>query len=118
MFTGRVTQSLAKHYCSLASVQMSPRSSGTNTPLKIYEQLASGTPVVATNIYSHTQVLNSDVAFLVEPEPVDMAKGISTALREEERAEKVATNAKKLYLNKYSRPVYENKMQRLLKLIE
>tara|TARA_Y100001934_G_scaffold35335_1_gene40221 strand:- start:4769 stop:5962 length:1194 start_codon:yes stop_codon:yes gene_type:complete len=118
MFTGRVTQSLAKHYCSLASVQMSPRSSGTNTPLKIYEQLASGTPVVATNIYSHTQVLNSDVAFLVEPEPVDMAKGISAALREEERAEKVATNAKKLYLNKYSRPVYENKMQRLLKLIE
>ncbi len=118
MFTGRVTQSLAKHYCSLASVQMSPRSSGTNTPLKIYEQLASGTPVVATNIYSHTQVLNSDVAFLVEPEPVDMAKGISAALREEEQAERVATNAKKLYLNKYSRPVYENKMQRLLKLIE
>ena len=118
MFTGRVTQSLAKHYCSLASVQMSPRSSGTNTPLKIYEQLASGTPVVATNIYSHTQVLNSDVAFLVEPEPVDMAKGISAALREEERAERVATNAKQLYLSKYSRPVYENKMQRLLKLIQ
>lgn len=118
MFTGRVTQSLAKHYCSLASVQMSPRSNGTNTPLKIYEQLASGVPVVATNIYSHTQVLNNDVAFLVEPEPVDMAKGISAALQDGERVKRMVTNAEKLYSDNYSRPIYENKLQRLLKLVE
>lgn len=118
MFTGRVPQSLAKHYCSLASVQMSPRSNGTNTPLKIYEQLASRVPVVATNIYSHTQVLNGDVAFLVEPEPVDMAKGISAALQDRGRAKRMAANAEKLYGDKYSRPIYENKMQQLLKLVE
>jgi glycosyltransferase involved in cell wall biosynthesis len=118
MFTGRVSQSLAKHYCSLASVQMSPRSNGTNTPLKIYEQLASRVPVVATNIYSHTQVLNSDVAFLVSPEPVDMAKGISAALQDWDRVKKMVTNAERLYRDNYSRPIYENKMQKILKLVE
>ena len=63
LFTGRVSQEAAKFFCSLASVLVSPRSSGTNTPLKIYEQLASSIPIVATKIYSHTQVLTDDVAF-------------------------------------------------------
>ena len=118
IFTGRVAQSLAKHYCQLASVQMSPRSSGTNTPLKVYEQLASGVPLVATDIYSHTQVLNSDVAFLVPPEPEDMSRGIIEAMQNNERAKQIVANARRLYEEKYSRPVYERKMRQVLKLVE
>ena len=58
LFTGRVPQRQAKYYNSIADVIVSPRQSGTNTPLKVYEQLQSGVPLVATDIYSHTQVLN------------------------------------------------------------
>jgi glycosyltransferase involved in cell wall biosynthesis len=118
IFTGRVAQSLAKHYCQLASVQMSPRSSGTNTPLKVYEQLASGVPLVATDIYSHTQVLNGDVAFLVQPEPDDMSRGIIEAMQKNERAKQIVANARRLYEEKYSRPVYVRKMRQVLKLVE
>jgi glycosyltransferase involved in cell wall biosynthesis len=39
LFTGRVPQSLAKQYCNVASVLVSPRTVGTNTPLKVYESL-------------------------------------------------------------------------------
>lgn len=117
LFTGRVPQLFAKHYCSLASVLISPRSSGTNTPLKIYEQLASGIPLVATDIYSHTQVLSDEVAFLVKPEPDDMANGIIKALNKNEGRCSIAVNAKKLYNQKYSRPVYEKKMQQVLELL-
>ena len=117
LFTGRVPQLSAKHYCNLASVLVSPRSDGTNTPLKIYEQLASGIPLVATNIYSHTQVLNDNVAFLVKPEPDDMADGILKALNINEDRCSVAVNAKKLYDRKYSRPVYEEKMWQVLELL-
>jgi len=117
VFTGRVTQSLAKHYCRLADVQLSPRSSGTNTPLKIYEQLASGIPLVATRIYSHTQVLDDSVAFLVSPDPEGMAFGISDALQNEEKARGVVKNAKALYEERYSRSVYEEKMRRVLELV-
>jgi len=108
---------LAKYYCSLASVLVSPRSSGTNTPLKIYEQLASGIPLVATNIYSHTQVLDDSVAFLVSPEPEDMADGILKALNVSEDRSNVAHNAKNLYEQKYARPVYEKKMWKVLELL-
>jgi len=35
-FTGRVPQALARRYTSMVSVLVSPRSAGTNTPLKVY----------------------------------------------------------------------------------
>jgi len=117
VFTGRVPQSTAKHYTRLASVLVSPRSEGTNTPLKIYEQLASGIPLVATRIYSHTQVLDDQVAFLVDPEPEDMTRGILAALESGDKARQVAGNAVMLYREKYSRPVYIGKMKHLLGLL-
>ncbi len=117
LFTGRVGPSLAKRYCRFASVLVSPRSKGTNTPLKIYEQLASGLPLVATNIYAHTQVLNDDVALLVEPEPEDMARGILAALNSDGASRRVAMNARRLYEQKYSRPAYAKKIQQMLRFL-
>ena len=116
LFTGRVSQLLAKQYCKFASVLVSPRSEGTNTPLKIYEQLASGIPLVATNIYSHTQVLNDKVAFLVKPEPDDMAAGIIRSLHQFNDC-RISENAKMLYKEKYDRPIYEKKIRSVLELL-
>lgn len=117
LFTGRVSQRLAKHYCTLASVQLSPRSSGTNTPLKIYEQLASGIPLVATAIYSHTQVIDETVAILVQPDPASMASGIVEALQSPEKSRQIAASARNLYEEKYSRSVYERKMKQVLQVV-
>lgn len=117
LLTGRVAQPLAKHYSKLASVLVSSRVTGTNTPLKIYEQLASSIPLVATNVYSHTQVLNDNVAYLVEPTPDAMASGIKKALNSGKEGHRIAANAKKLYEEKYSRAVYVQKMQQILDLL-
>ena len=115
LFTGRVSHRLAKHYNSLASVLLSPRVEGTNTPLKLYEQMTSGIPIVATNIWSHTQIVDNSIVFLIEPEPEDMAQGITQALTSEEEAEQKAALAKDLYEKNYARPAYVNKMQQLLR---
>jgi glycosyltransferase involved in cell wall biosynthesis len=117
LLTGRVPQSLAKKYMQVASVLVSPRSSGTNTPLKIYEFLASGIPIVATDIHSHTQVLDGDVAFLVKPQIQSMAEGISLALNGVENRTMVTSNARKLYEEKYSRQIYEEKIDKLLEIL-
>lgn len=117
VFTGRVPKPVARQYLEKASVLVSPRRSGTNTPLKVYEQLASGKPLVATRIWSHTQVLTDDVCFLVEPEPEDMARGLIEALAdEEERSRKVAA-ALELYETEYSRSRYEQKIDQLLEVL-
>ena len=59
---------------------VSPRSRGTNTPLKIYQYLRSGRPIVATRLLTHTQVLDDDVAILTGATPEDFAAGILRAL--------------------------------------
>ena len=116
-FTGRVTPATARTLSRHATVLTSPRVKGTNTPLKIYEQLASGIPLVATRIHSHTQVLDDDVCFLVEPTASAMAEGILEAITDSTRREAVIRKALALYESRYSRHVYKEKMRRLLQLL-
>ncbi len=97
----------------MATVLVSPRSEGTNTPLKIYEYLASGIPIVATDIQSHTQILDDDVSFLVKPDGPSMARGIIASLEDMERRNRTIANARRLFEEKYSRTVYESKIRRL-----
>lgn len=89
-----------------ASVLVSPRSRGTNIPLKVYSYLKSGKPLVATDILSHTQSLSSDIAILVQPEPADMARGILQALGEDGKS--VAEAAIRFCQKKYSQKRYDD----------
>ena len=117
MFTGPVSKAEALHFTRSAQVLVSPRVHGTNTPLKIYEQLASGKPLVATRIWSHTQVLDDSVCFLVKPDPESMAEGLVQALDEPGEAARRARNAVALYERDYARPIYVGKIRRLLGLV-
>lgn len=117
LFTGRIEQARAKAYQAQASILTSPRSTGTNTPLKIYELLDSGTPLVATRILSHTQVLEETTCFMVDPTPASMADGLAAALTDEGRRAQVVGNARALYRDRYSRPIYEAKMRRLFEIV-
>src|SRR5262249_8743488 len=47
-------------YLLAADMLVSPRSRGTNTPLKIYQYLRAGRPIVATRLLTHTQVLSDE----------------------------------------------------------
>lgn len=114
IFTGRVSKTLALKFNQEADVLLSPRVDGTNTPLKIYEQLASGKPLVATAIWSHTQVLNDEVCFLVEPTPESIADGMLHVLNDQAEAGRRAENARALYERDYARPIYEQKIRALL----
>ena len=115
--TGRVSKSNAMRYTGLAQVLVSPRLHGTNTPLKVYEQLASGKPLVATRIWSHTQVLNESVCIMVEPDAESMARGLRRAIDDPEYSRQVASRAQALYQREYARPNYERKIRRLLEIV-
>jgi glycosyltransferase involved in cell wall biosynthesis len=92
------------YYLRAADVLISPRIRGTNIPLKIYGYLKSGIPVVATNLYTHTQLLSEDIAFLVEPEPEKIANGIQMAVGE--RGKEISRNALKFCRENFSRQRY------------
>jgi glycosyltransferase involved in cell wall biosynthesis len=117
VLTGVVPKAQALRYTADAAILVSPRLHGTNTPLKIYEQLASGKPLVATRIWSHTQVLDEKVCYLVDPEPQSMADGLLLALADLGRTTERPQNARALYEREYARPVYEGKIRRLLEIV-
>ncbi len=114
VFTGRVPPAVAKAFCARADVQVSARIEGMNTPLKVYEQLASGVPLVATDIYAHTQVLDDAVAFLVQPTPEAFSAGLAAALGDAPAAARKVDAAKRLYDQKYARHAYVAKMEEFL----
>ncbi len=79
-FTGQVSPSQVPLYIGLSDALVSPRLSGTNTPLKIYSFLKSGKPLIATDLWTHSQVLDQSIAFLVEPNGDSLAAGLRQAL--------------------------------------
>jgi glycosyltransferase involved in cell wall biosynthesis len=117
LFAGQVSRDLAQRATRAAAVLTSPRTAGSNTPLKIYEQIASGVPLVATRIGSHTQVLADDDCFLVDPDPGSMASGLAAALAGGEDVERCVAAARRLYEERYSPAAYRDKMRRLLALV-
>jgi len=117
LFTGPLPQPAVRPLLRGADVLASPRSEGTNTPLKIYEQLASGKPLVATRILSHTQILDDRVSFLAEPEPVALAEALIAAISDGERRHRVVAAAQSMYERSYSRSAYEAKVSALLETL-
>jgi glycosyltransferase involved in cell wall biosynthesis len=73
-------------YLMLADVLVSPRSYGGNLPLKVFDYLAAGRPIVATDIPTHRTVLNDERAVLVAPQTEAIATGILGLLLDRDRA--------------------------------
>jgi glycosyltransferase involved in cell wall biosynthesis len=114
VFVEKVSPASVPLYIAAADVLVSPRVSGTNTPLKIYSFLKSGKPLVATDLWTHTQVLNKKIAVLAKPDPAGLAAGLVFALENEE-ARRRAGEAKRLADRNYVYPAYLNKMAEALR---
>jgi glycosyltransferase involved in cell wall biosynthesis len=109
IFAGERPASEIPGYLLAADLLVSPRSRGTNTPLKIYQYLRSGKAIVATRLLTHTQVLSDDTAILTDATPAGFAAGILAGLSDHERAARVGRQARELAETKYSYDAYLEK---------
>jgi len=87
-------------------VLVSPRSTGTNTPLKIYQYLRSGRVIVATRLLTHTQVLSDEVALLTDPTPEAFAQGVLRAVSDPALSRRLGTAARHLADTRYTYDAY------------
>jgi glycosyltransferase involved in cell wall biosynthesis len=118
VFSGKRPPSELPGFLALADVLASPRVEGENTPFKVYTYLASGRPVVATRIATHTQVLDDTNAFLVEPTPPAFAAGLRRALASPDEARSRAEAAHALVAREYSVVRYREKVAAAYSAIE
>jgi glycosyltransferase involved in cell wall biosynthesis len=117
MFAGWLSPADVRDLSRRCAAAVSPRETGDNTPMKIYELIAHAVPLVATRINSHTQVLNDEVCTLTGIAPSEMATGILWALANPALATEKAERAAAWYGEHYSRRGYANKLRRVLSLV-
>jgi len=117
IFTGQRPAEEIPSYLDAATLLVSPRSTGTNTPLKIYQYLRSGRPIVATNLRTHTQVLSAETAFLADATTDGFAHAILEALTDPVRAAGVGARARALAETRYSEEAYLAKTRQACQLL-
>ena len=111
VFAGKRPPEQLPRFLAAADVLVSPRRQGVNTPFKLYTYLASGRPLVATRIATHTQLVDDTMAFLVEPTPQGLAEGLRAVLADPAAAAGRAAAGRQLIDREYSETRYEEKVK-------
>jgi glycosyltransferase involved in cell wall biosynthesis len=111
IFTGYQPAREIPAFVAAADVLASPRTAGTNTPLKIYSYLRAEKAIVATNLLTHTQVLDPEIAVLVDPEPAPFAAALVRLLDDAELRGRIASAAAEHARLHYSREEYVARTQ-------
>jgi len=106
VFTGYQPAREIPAFVDAADVLASPRIAGTNTPLKIYSYLRSGKPIVATDLLTHTQVLDHETSLLVPPDARAFAGALTKLLAEPALRERLSKAARERAGTRYAREVY------------
>lgn len=77
-----------------ADILAAPRTKGVNTPMKIFPYMHSGKPVILTKLYTHTQIVSSNEAYLAVAEPELFAQGILELAENPELRERLGRNGR------------------------
>ncbi len=88
-------------YLAMADVVVSPRAYGDNLPLKVFDYLGAGKPIVATDIPAHRSVLNEERALLTGTWSPDLARGIVRLLNDRELAARLGAAARAYSLERF-----------------
>ncbi|MCB9030616.1 MAG: glycosyltransferase [Deltaproteobacteria bacterium] len=100
-------------YLLSADILVSPRTKGNNTPMKIYSYLHSGTAIVATDLPTHTQVMNKEVSVLVPATVRDYADGLLSLVEDEGLRKSLGQKAHQLAENEYTFEVFTQRLNDL-----
>lgn len=81
-------------YLADADILVAPRTKGVNTPMKIFPYMHSGKPVLLTKLYTHTQIVTDNEAYLAAPEPEAFGKGILALASDSDLRERLGKNGR------------------------
>ena len=97
-------------WMAMGSMLVSPRLHGGNTPLKLFSYMWSGIPIVATDLPTHTQVLDAHSAILCAPTPEEMASAMLAVLDDPARYASLGVAARARVARDYSREAFRRKL--------
>ena len=117
LFQGKKAFEEVPSYLELADILVSPRLTGTNTPMKIFYYLASGKPIVATDLAMHNQVLSDKVARLAGPDAQHFSHAIVDVIRDKTLRHRLGEEGKKLVESRYSASIFREKVKEVYEFV-
>lgn len=111
MFLGPAPLAHLPWLLAQADILCSPRTKGLNTPMKIYSYMAAGRAILATDIVSHTQVLDPDVAFLVAPTAPAIMRGFALLANDAALRARLAAAAMERAHTHYGQAAFERRVR-------
>ncbi len=100
-------------YLAQADILVSPRIKGKNTPMKVYSYLHSGKPLLATDMPTHTQVVDHTTAALAAPNVTAYAAKLVTLLQDADLQVQLGQAGHDLIEQKYSYSVFNNQLNQI-----
>jgi glycosyltransferase involved in cell wall biosynthesis len=113
VFTGTVPLAQALAYLEVAEILVSPRTEGMSVPLKLYTYLEAGKPIVATDIWAHSQVLDAETALLVPATAAAFADGILVLAQSPDLRKCLGARAQQVAKERYNPAEYLDRLDRL-----
>ena len=105
-------------YLSQADMLVSPRTKGKNTPMKLYSYLDSGKALLATDLPTHTQVVDSQVAMLAKPNAEDFSGGMLSLVADKNLRLRLGSAGKNLIEQKHTYTAFSKKLTSLYDWLE
>jgi glycosyltransferase involved in cell wall biosynthesis len=101
-FLGNIHPDDLPPYLAASDILLSPRISGTNTPLKILDYLKAGRAIVASDTPANQLILNDRIAVLAAPEPAAFAAAIQSLCEDGARREALGKTGRRLIDDTYN----------------
>ncbi|MGD1854535.1 MAG: glycosyltransferase family 4 protein [Leptolyngbyaceae cyanobacterium] len=109
-FVGKRPVEDLAYYLAQADILVSPRVQGNNTPMKLYSYLDSGKALLATDLPTHTQVLNHQVAWLALPTAQEFSQGMVDLIQDPTLRERLGTEAQALVAKQHTYEAFSAKL--------
>ena len=110
IFAGPQPPAMMAELMALGDVLVSPRRSGSNTPLKLFSYMRSAVPIVATDLPTHTNVLDPGTALLCAPTARALADAMTAVLTDPPRFRSLGAAARERVLRDYSPEMFARKL--------
>ncbi|MDP2248388.1 MAG: glycosyltransferase family 4 protein, partial [Nitrosomonadales bacterium] len=117
-FLGQRPLNALHSYLQQADILCSPRLKGVNTPMKIYSYMLSGRAILATDISSHSQVLDNSRALLVDADPDKLSEGWQRLIASPELREVLGTRASSHAAMHYSEKSFYDRLSQAYAVLD
>lgn len=117
-FLGQQPVAHVDAYMKQADLLASPRIHGQNTPMKVYSYLDSGVAVLATDLPTHTQVMDRTISGLAAPSSEPFGREMLALLGSPERRKELASRAREMIRREHSYEVFRARVHELYDRLE